>query len=390
MTRTISILTGTRAEYGLLKPVIDMLLTYPEIRVSLVVTGSHLSPAHGMTVREIEDDGIAIAERIEILLDSDQASGTIKSMGLAMLGFASYFGRYKPDMLLVLGDRYESFCAAAAATVAKIPIAHMHGGELTFGAMDDAFRHAITKMSYLHFAATTEYRDRIIRMGEDPSRVFFVGAVGVENIRSLELLSRNAIFNALGIALESPFAVITYHPATLESADPVSQIRQLFKALGCFPHLRVVFTKANADPGGRAINAEIDDYVAGHAESAWAFSSLGHLRYLSLVRFADIVIGNSSSGIIEAPCFGIPVVNIGTRQKGRVRAANVLDCDMGSESIRAAITKALDPSFRDACRTASNPYEFPGTARKIAETISETIGIGTMPKDFYCPGSEMK
>jgi len=343
-----------------------------------------------MTVREIEDDGISIAERIEILLDSDQASGTIKSMGLAMLGFASYFERVKPDMLLVLGDRYESFCAAAAATVARIPIAHMHGGELTFGAMDDAFRHAITKMSYLHFAATEEYRDRIIRMGEDPSRVFNVGAVGVENIRNLQLLSQEAILDALGIVLKSPFALITYHPATLESADPVSQIRQLFNALDCFPQLQVVFTKANADPGGRAINTEIDDYVSRHAGSAWSFSSLGYLRYLSLIRFADIVIGNSSSGIIEAPCFGIPVVNIGTRQKGRIRASNVLDCDTESESIRMAITQALDPSFRVACRTAINPYEVSGTANRIAGTIRETIGRSPVLKEFYYPRSEMK
>lgn len=381
--KKIAFCTGTRAEYGLLKPLIDRVIADVAFNVDLYVTGMHLSPEFGNTVTQIESDGILVTERIEILLSGDSPSAISKSMGLAMIGFGDTLARRRPDMIVLLGDRFEAFCVAAAATVARVPIAHLHGGEITEGAVDDAFRHSITKMSYLHFTSTEEYRRRVIRMGEDPSRVFNVGALGVENIKSISPLDRQALGRELNVKLGDQMALVTFHPATLDEESPAEQMRQLLHALDDEPSLYIVFTKANADMSGRSINAMIDDYVSRHSDRAIAFASMGQLRYLSAMKAASVVIGNSSSGIIEAPSFGVPTVNIGTRQKGRVRADSVIDCLPTHEAITAAIRKALSDEFASIARSTMNPYEGKVVVERIMAEIRACLQHEHTAKTFY-------
>lgn len=373
MVRKIAIVTGTRAEYGLLKPVIGRFFDNPEIELIIFATGMHLSPEFGMTVNEIESDGFQVHERIEILLSSDSPVGVGKSMGLAMMGFTEALARNRPEVVIVLGDRYEVFAAVAAATVVNVPVVHIHGGELTLGAMDDAFRHSITKMSCLHFAATEEYRRRIIQMGESPRNVMNVGSLGVEAVLSLELWSRERLEENLGIRFSETNFLVTFHPATLDP-DPVDrQLKQLFRALDQFPHAMIVFTKANADMRGREINALIDGYASRRGSSAAVFASLGQERYLSMMRQCDAVIGNSSSGIIEAPSLHVPTVNIGRRQEGRARSRSVIDCGVEEEMISDAIRKALSPEFKALCLCEKNPYEKDNVANAICQTILERL-----------------
>lgn len=384
MKKTIAFCTGTRAEYGLLKPLMELVLQDERLNFELYVTGMHLSPEFGNTIDLIEKDLIPISEKIEILVSGDSPSAVTKSMGLAMIGFADVFNRHKPDVLVILGDRFEAFCLAAAATVARIPIAHLHGGELTEGAIDDAFRHAITKMSYLHFTSTEEYRRRVIRMGECPARVFNVGALGIENIKNLPLLDRPSLERELGVKLGEKYALVTFHPATLEDESPVVQMRELLAALDKELDLFVVFTKANADASGRVINSMIDEYVSKYSRRSIAFTSMGQIRYLSTMRLASVVIGNSSSGIIEAPSFGIPTVNIGDRQKGRVRAKSIIDCAARQNAITSAIKESLDPAFGSRLVGLRNPYEGEQVSRKILDAIRDAVLPGeSFFKSFY-------
>ena len=372
MKKIICILTATRAEYGLLKPIIRKFTDIAKYDVKVVVTGAHLSPEFGLTYREIEEDGIFIDKKIEMLLSSDTPSAISKSMGLALIGFSDYFECLKPDLLMVLGDRYETLAVAIAASNQRIPIAHLYGGEITEGAVDDAFRHSITKLSYLHFTSTETYRNRVIQLGESPERVFNVGAIGIENIKNEPLFSRIELQKELELDLSKPYAVVTFHPTTLEKSTAKSQIESLLDACSEFKGLNFIFTKTNADVDGRIINQYIDKY-AHDFENIKGFSSLGVKRYLSALKYSTMVIGNSSSGLLEAPSFGIPTVNIGDRQKGRLQSKSVINCESNRVSIRLAIECALDHKFIELSRTVINPYGDGETSEKITNIISAYI-----------------
>ncbi len=372
MKKVISVLTATRAEYGLLKPLINKLNKVGEFDVRVVVTGAHLSSEFGLTYKEIEKDGIKIDEKIEILLSTDTPSAISKSMGLAMISFADYFEKLKPDMFIVLGDRYETLAIATVAMNQRIPIAHLHGGETTEGAIDEYIRHAITKMSYLHFTSTEEYRNRVIQLGENPERVFSVGAIGIENILNEKLMSKLELEKSINFVLDRPYAIVTFHPVTLEDNKSKEQIKELLDSLETFNDMKFIFTKANADSGGRVINQMIDDYVNSH-ENAIAFNSLGVTRYLSALKYCTIVIGNSSSGLLEVPSFGIPTINIGDRQKGRLQADSIINCEPIKEDIEKAIKVALSEQFKRKAKNTINPYGDGNTSDKIVKIIREFI-----------------
>lgn len=381
----ICVVTGTRAEYGILKPLMYRICDDNECDLKLVATGMHLSPEFGLTYQEIEKDGFFISEKNEMLLSSDTPSGIVKSVGLGVIGFADIWRRVNPDIVVLLGDRYEIFAAAQSAMICRIPIAHIHGGELTEGAVDDAIRHSITKMSQLHFASTQEYRNRIIQMGEHPDRVFCVGSLGVENILKQKLLTICELEKQINFKLDKPFVIVTYHPVTLED-DPLAQnFKNLLQALAEMKEYKIIFTKANSDADGRIINQLIDEYVSIHNENSAAYASLGMLRYLSALKYCDIVIGNSSSGIIEAPSFHIPTVNIGNRQKGRIKADTVIDCGNEKIQILQAIEQAEKMKKEFAKHRVKNPYEGTGPSKEILTVIKSYLNGNklTMKKKFY-------
>ena len=381
--RRIAIITGTRAEFGLLRPLIDGIDNHDQLHLQLVVTAMHLSPEFGSTIEEIRTAGYEPDKKIECLLSSDTAVGVTKSMGLAMMGFAEAFEELKPDVIVILGDRSEMLAAATSAMFANIPIAHIHGGETTEGAYDEGIRHAITKMSYLHFAATEDYRNRIVQLGEDPGRTFNVGAIGLDSINNLKLLSKIEFEKAINFRLGKINLLITFHPVTLEKNSSQEHFQSILDALHSLDHsTKFIFTNANSDKNGRVINQMIEDYVSEHKERAVAFRSLGQLRYLSALRHIDSVIGNSSSGIVEVPYFNIPTVNIGDRQKGRVRAKSVIDAKPDCSSIRAALDKALNPRFRDEIKNQEQIYGTGNTVNKILEVISHRP-LNDLKKPFY-------
>ncbi|WP_227394280.1 UDP-N-acetylglucosamine 2-epimerase [Jeotgalibacillus aurantiacus] len=383
MVKTMSILTATRAEYGLLKPVIQALREVETLDVKVVVTGAHLSPEFGLTYRDIEHDGIEIDEKIEMLISADTPAAISKSMGLAMISFADYFARIQPDLLLVLGDRYETLAVSLVAMNQRIPIAHLYGGETTEGAVDESVRHAITKISYLHLTSTEAYRKRVIQLGEHPDRVHTVGALGIENVLQEPLLTKEELEKSLDFSLEKPYALVTFHPVTLEQYQAEAQIEELLAACASFPDMTFLFTKANADAEGRVINRKIDAYCVQH-EHAVAFTSLGLTRYLSAMKGCQMVIGNSSSGLIEAPSFGVPTINIGDRQKGRMQAESVINCEPKEHAIRDAIRQAQSPAFQEQAKKAVNPYGDGKTSDKI-RTILQQVFDGEMDlkKTFY-------
>lgn len=384
MKKKVCVLTATRAEYGLLKPVIRKLRTYESLDVRVVATGAHLSPEFGLTYREIEQDGIPIDRKIEILLSSDTPSSISKSMGLALMGFADYFSELQPDLLVVLGDRYETLAVCCAAMNQRIPIAHLYGGETTEGAVDEAYRHAITKLSYLHFTSTEQYRKRVIQLGEDPSRVFNVGALGVENILKVPLLSKQELEKSLGFPLGDQYIVVTYHPVTLETESSEADFKALLEALDAFPDLGILFTKANADADGRIINELMDAYVSCRS-NAIAVASLGMKRYLSAVKHSVAVIGNSSSGIIEVPSLHVPTVNIGDRQKGRLMADSVVNCKPTTKDIAGALHYALSEEGKNKAASTNNPYGAGDTAKLVCETIHQHVlaDSHTLKKAFH-------
>lgn len=382
--KKICVVTGTRAEYGLLKPLIEKIDHDKNMELQLVVTGMHLSPEFGLTYKEIEQDGFYITERNEMLLSSDTPNGITKSVGLGIIGFADIFTRLLPDLVVLLGDRYEALAAATAAMIHKIPIAHIHGGELTLGAIDDAIRHSITKMSTLHFTSTEEYRKRVIQLGEEPDRVFCVGSLGVENIKKQKLLDKGKLEQSIGYSLENPYVVVTFHPATLENNTAETQVENLLKALNQFKEYHIIFTKANADSEGRVINQKIDEYVNANVDRAIVFVSLGMVRYLSILKYCEMVIGNSSSGLIEAPSLKIPTVNIGNRQMGRVRAESVIDCGNDEREIAEAISKAVQIKKEYKINTISNPYEKNNTSETILAVIQKYVSkTNNIKKRFY-------
>ncbi|GEN57111.1 UDP-N-acetyl glucosamine 2-epimerase [Halolactibacillus alkaliphilus] len=372
MKKLISILTATRAEYGLLKPIILKLNKVKEFDVRVVATGAHLSPEFGLTYQEIERDGFAIDKKIDILLSSDTPSSISKSMGLAMISFADYFEKLNPDLLIVLGDRYETLAVATTAMNQRIPIAHLYGGETTEGAIDESIRHAITKLSYLHFTSTNEYRNRVIQLGENPERVYNVGAIGIENILNEKLLQKEELENELNISLSKPYAVVTFHPVTLEENSSEKQIESLLEVCKKYNNLDFIFTKANADAEGRIINQFIDRYAKDN-DNIFAYASLGMKRYLSALKYCRMVIGNSSSGLVEAPSFSIPTVNIGDRQKGRMQASSVINCEPTQLSIHQALGLALSDKFAHETKKTVNPYGNGDTSNKVVEVIKDCV-----------------
>lgn len=382
--KKVCVVTGTRAEYGLLKPVIDKIHHAKDLELQLVATGMHLSPEFGLTYKEIEADGYPVTDKVEMLLSSDTGVGITKSMAVALMGFGECFERLKPDMVVILGDRYEMLMVASAAMVAKIPITHIHGGEITEGAMDDAIRHSLTKMSQLHFAATEEYRHRIIQLGEKPDTVFHVGALGVENIREEKLMNKAEFEESIDFSVDDNTIIVTYHPVTLENIPSKVQFEKLLTVIENHTDLRVIFTKANSDTDGRIINQMMDEFVREHSDRCVAFTSLGRIRYLSALQFCAAVVGNSSSGIIEAPSFHIPTVNIGNRQQGRLCADTVISCGYEAEDIESAIIKAFSKEFRDKLPGMNNPYEKENTSEQIVQKIREMLASEQgVKKHFY-------
>lgn len=385
MRKIISILTATRAEYGLLKPLIKKLSLNSNFDVRVVVTGMHLSSEYGNTLNEIEHDGIKVDKKIEILLSSNSSVSVSKSMGLAMISFAEYFDQLKPDLLIVLGDRYETLAVCCAAINAQIPIVHLHGGESTEGLLDEAFRHSITKMSYLHFTSTEEYRKRVIQLGEDPSRVFNVGAIGIESARNLKYLSKAELEKSINFKINKKLALLTFHPVTLENSTGEEQFKNILQALDAFDDLQVIITKANADMGGSVINKLIDKYVEENSNKYRAFESLGQLGYLSAIKYCDFVIGNSSSGIIEVPTFKKPTINIGDRQKGRIQAKSIINCKPIESEIISSINKALSNEFKASLVNMENPYGQGATSDAIILEIIKFLDTNTfsLKKHFY-------
>lgn len=382
--KKICIVTATRAEYGLLKPLIKKISRANNLELQLVVTGMHLSAEFGLTYQEIEEDGYPIKAKIEMLLSSDTPAGITKSMGVALIGFADYFSENQPDMVIILGDRYEMLAVASSAMIARIPIAHIHGGELTEGAIDESIRHSITKMSHLHFTTTEEYRKRVIQLGEQPRTVFNVGALGIENVKTAKLLNRKELENSLNFHFTSQTIFVTYHPVTLEEMTAKTQFEKILNVLSRHKEFSVIFTKANSDTDGRIINKMIDDYVKDNQDRCRAFTSLGQLRYLSTLQFCSAVVGNSSSGIIEVPSFGIPTINIGDRQKGRISGKTVIHCGNSEQEIENALNVALSYKFKTEIKDAANPYEGENTSDKIIEGVTKFLEEGIdLKKKFY-------
>jgi len=382
MTRTICIVTGTRAEYGLLRGLMQGINDDPALTLQVVATGMHLSPEFGWTYREIEQDGFRIDRKVELLLSSDTPVGIAKSMGLGMVGFAQVLEELRPDLLVALGDRFEMFAAVSAALVAKIPVAHVHGGEVTEGAYDDAFRHAMTKMSQLHFVAAEEYRQRVIQLGEAPDRVFLVGGLGIDAIARVELMDRPSLEASLGFKFGAKNLLVTFHPATLEAGNAADQMMELLAALDSLSDTQLIFTLPNADAGGREIARLIEAFVAEHP-NARAYVSLGQQRYLSCVTLVDGVVGNSSSGLLEVPALGKGTINIGDRQRGRLQPSSVINCPPDRSAIRTALNRLYSPDFQAGLMHIRNPYGAPGASRKIIDVLKRADLSGIIRKQFH-------
>ena len=385
MSRKICVITGTRAEYGLLRWVMQGIKDDPELTLQVIATGMHLSPEFGLTYREIENDGFQIDRKVEMLTSSDTPVGIAKSMGLGLIGFADALNELQPDLIVVLGDRFEIFSAVAAARVARIPVAHLHGGEATEGLIDEAIRHSITKMSHLHFVAAEEYRQRVIQLGEQPERVFLVGGLGIDNIKRLKLLDRAELEASLDFKLGQKNLLITFHPVTLEMSTAAGQMAELLAALAELRDTQLIFTLPNADTDGRALIKMVEQFVAQHP-NARAYTSLGQLRYLSCIAQVDGVVGNSSSGLAEVPSFKKGTINIGDRQRGRLQAASVIDCQPIQQSIAAALERLYSAEFQVSLSRAHNPYGAGGASEKIVATIKSIAFDEVIKKHFHDSG----
>jgi GDP/UDP-N,N'-diacetylbacillosamine 2-epimerase (hydrolysing) len=370
MRRKICVVTGTRADYGCLRWVMEGIKRADGLELQVIATGMHLSPEFGLTYREIEKDGFVIDRKVEMLLSSDTPTGISKSMGLGMMGFGEALEQLKPDLVLVLGDRFEIFAAASAAMVARIPLAHLHGGETTEGAIDEAIRHAITKMSHLHFVAAEDYRRRVIQLGESPERVFLVGGLGIDNILRLELLDRAALEASLDFKLGAKNLLVTFHPVTLEKSTAGTQMAELLAALDELQDTHLIFTMPNADTDGRVLIHMIEQFVATRPHTR-AYTSLGQLRYLSCIRQVDGVVGNSSSGLSEVPSFRKGTVNIGDRQRGRLKAGSVIDCAPDRQSISKALHTLYSPEFQARLPEVRNPYGEGGASERVVRVLQE-------------------
>lgn len=369
--KTVAVFTGTRAEYGLLHPLLTKLTQHSEMTLQLIVSGMHLSPQFGETWRSIEADGFVIDAKVEMLLASDTGCGVAKSMGVGVIGFADALERLRPDCLVILGDRYEALAIAQVAAVMRIPIAHLHGGELTEGAYDDPIRHAITKLSHYHFVASEEYRQRVIQMGEQPSKVWNVGALGIENIRTVSRVSLSVINQKFKLDLNQPFVMVTYHPVTAGDEDSEEAFGNLLSALDEYPGYQVLLTYPNSDNGGHRLIQMLEEYVSERIGRVFAVPSLGMQCYLSAVFLCDAVIGNSSSGVIEVPSLNTPTVNIGVRQKGRLAADSVIHSGTTRGEISRAIGQALSPQAKQVAESSENPYGSGETSARVVDILSE-------------------
>ena len=382
--RKICFITGTRAEYGLLSRLMKMVQDDNSTQLQIIATNMHLSPKFGNTYQEIEKDGFTIDKKIPILEEvEDNANATLKSMAKALSGFADAYDELKPDLVVVLGDRYEILAAATAALIERIPIAHLYGGEITEGAYDDAIRHSVTKMSHLHFTSCEEYRHRVIQLGEQPDHVFNVGSIGVENIKKLPLMSKEDIEKEIDFAIDDKTILVTYHPVTLGHRTAKEDIDDFIAALEEMNDLRIIFTMPNSDTGGQAIVEAINTFVTKNPLRAKAFKSLGALRYLSVMQQVTAVVGNSSSGLVEVPSFGIPTLNIGDRQKGRMSADSVYNCDTDKASILQGLDTIMSPAFKQKAAATHNPYDKGGTAQAIFEVIRTYPLEQLNQKHFY-------
>ena len=382
MSRKICVITGTRAEYGLLRWVMQGLKDDPEFTLQIIATGMHLSPEFGLTYQAIEQDGFQINRKVEMLLSSDTPVGIAKSMGLGVMGFADALHDLQPDLILVLGDRFEIFSAVSAALFARIPVAHLHGGEKTEGAFDEAIRHSITKMSHLHFVAAEEYRQRVIQLGEQSDRVFLVGGLGIDNIKRLQLLDRTALEAALDFKFGLKNLLITFHPVTLESSTAENQMNELLLALSDLENTHLIFTLPNADTDGRGLIRMVEQFVAQHA-NARSYTSLGQLRYLSCIAQVDGVVGNSSSGLAEVPSFKKGTINIGDRQRGRLQAESVINCDPNRGSIASALKRLYASDFQSSLIQTVNPYGEGGASEKVISTIKQINTNDIVKKTFH-------
>ncbi|TQE84028.1 UDP-N-acetylglucosamine 2-epimerase [Leptospira noguchii] len=383
MKKKICVITGTRADYGLLRWLILEISKSSKLDLQIIATGMHLSPEFGLTYKEIENDGFLIQKKIEILLSSDSVVGVSKSIGLGLIGFSEAFADLNPDIILVLGDRFEIFSAAVAALISRIPIAHLHGGEVTEGAFDEGIRHSITKMSHFHFVATSEYRNRVIQLGEDPSNVFLVGGMGIDGIRKSNLLKKEELEFSLNIKFKRNNLLITFHPVTLEGSTAKAQMTELLLSLETLSQeTGLIFTMPNADTDGRIIFELIKKFTSSRS-NAWHFTSLGQTFYLSCLQFVDAVVGNSSSGIIEAPSFKIGTINIGDRQKGRLKAKSIIDCEPNKEGIMNALKKLYSSDFQKNLSTTINPYGEGGASDKIVKILEELETQEVLKKKFF-------
>ncbi len=382
--KTVCVVTATRAEYGLLKNIIKLIEKDEELKLVLVATGTHLSKDFGYTVTEIREDKLPISAEIDILVEEEGGISASKTMAKAFYKFSDFFKNCKPDMLVVLGDRYELLPICACAMNEQIPISHISGGEITEGVIDDTIRHCVTKMSYLHFVSCEAYRKRVIQLGEEPSRVFNFGDVGVENICNMKLMSKSELEQEIGFCLDNPYGVVTFHPVTLEKASALKQLEELLNALKATEDMNFIITKSNADTEGKEINDRIDEFVEKN-KNCKSYYSLGLLRYLSAVQYSEFVIGNSSSGIVEVPAFGIPTINIGDRQKGRLQANSILNCEPEKEAIIRQIKMVRREEFKNNIKIDQNPYKGKDTSKLIVETIKRFLYIEgiELKKQFY-------
>ena len=380
--RTICVVTGSRAEYGLLTPLMKEIEATKDLCLQVVVTGTHLSKDFGETFTVIEEDGFKIDSKVNILMDLDDEVSVSKSIGRAVSGISESFFKLKPDIIILLGDRFEILAAAIAATVLKIPIAHIHGGETTEGSFDESFRHSITKMSHFHFTSVEDYRKRVIQLGEDPKKVFNFGAIGIDSINNTKLLSRNEFEKKVGLSLNKTNFLITFHPVTLESGSTGSQFQTLLKALDKILEVSLFFSYANADTGGSIINKMIDKYVSENSAKAIVRKSYGQLLHLSAMQYMDAMIGNSSSGIIEAPHFKIGSINIGDRQLGRIQASSVINCPPTEAGILEAIETLFSKVFQKNLKNIVNPYGSGGAAKNIMQELRSQSLTGILKKKF--------
>ncbi len=381
--RKICLFTGTRAEFGLLLPLISQINRDKNLILQLIVSGTHLSKEFGLTINEIKKEGIKINNQTKIPLETDSEIGLAKTIAAGIIEITRTLINLKPDILVLLGDRFETFSAAISGMAIKLPIAHIHGGESTFGSSDETMRHSITKMSHLHFVSTDTYRKRVIQLGENPSRVFNVGAIGLDNINNIRLLNKNELEKVLKIKFNKSNILVTFHPVTLENNTYVQQIKNLLNAVDRLKDATLIFTKANVDTGGRAINSIIDGYVRSNRHKAVVFTSLGQQKYLSLMKCVDAVVGNSSSGIIEAPSFKIGTINIGNRQAGRIQAKSTINCQPTVDEISKAFSILYSNKFRAGLKNITNPYKKANTSMKIKNIIKHCDLTNILQKRFH-------